>query len=332
LPGEGRSEPKGPDDPHDPNDPRDPFRLPRVREGGWRLSYPFASRYLERPNGLLHYLDEGKGPTVCLLHGNPTWSFMWREPIKVLRRHFRALAPDHMGMGLSSRPAAQLRLKDRIDDIGAFLGETAPTGAIHLVGHDWGGAIALGWAVRNPERVASLTLINTGLRLPKDAKIPGAIKPFLGDPRLCRLLATRLGLFSSLLPDRATVRPMAKDAKDGMLAPYRTHLHRDAIAGFVLDIPVYPEHPSWDTLLSIGRGLKALSGVPALLIWGLRDFIFTRRFLEDMRGLLPQSRTLALPRSGHWPLEDNPKRIIPTLLAFLRRATTGPGAKAPGPG
>jgi haloalkane dehalogenase len=267
----------------------------------------------------MHYVDEGSGPPVLLVHGNPTWSFMYREVIRAFRGSFRVLAPDHLGMGLSERTPDEGRrnLAARVSDLGSFLDGIGLEDPVRILAHDWGGPVALGWALRHPARVASVSLMNTGLRIPRGYRMPARLALFQRVPAIGALLARDLGLFARGLADAGTVRPLSARAREGLLAPYARREHRAAIAGFVRDIPWRPSHPSGRHLEETDALLEtALAGKPVSLIWGLRDFVFTPLFLYDLKKRLPRARVLALPRSGHYLLEDEPGRIIRFLGRF----------------
>jgi haloalkane dehalogenase len=267
----------------------------------------------------MHYVDEGTGPTLVMVHGNPTWSFMYRRVIAAFRPRFRCLAPDHLGMGLSERPAGggARDLRARAEDLGAFLDQVAPDGPVRLIAHDWGGPVALSWAVRHPERVASVCLMNTGLRFPRGYAMPWRLRAFQRYARLGTFLARDLGLFARGLLKAGTVRPLSPPAAGGLVAPYARRELREAVAGFVRDIPWSPGHPSRAYLSETDRLLEeSLSEKPFLLAWGMRDFVFTPLFLYDLKRRLPRARALALPRSGHYLLEDEPARILRALTRF----------------
>jgi haloalkane dehalogenase len=321
----------------------------------------------------MHYLDEGKGDPVVLVHGNPSWSFMYRKVVGAFKGSFRVLAFDHLGMGLSERPSrlrreglseayAELKgknlpdpsglypdrrqgqrasllgasqsqsrlLSERIADFGYFMDKVSPRGGpVRLVGHDWGGPVALGWAVQNPERVKSVVLMNTGVRIPPGWKLPLRLALFKKLGPLGDFLIRDLGLFNYGILRQGTVRPLSPPAASGLYAPYHKSSLRDSVAAFVKDIPLSKDHPSYGTLRSIETGLKRLSPKPILLIWGMRDFVFGPRFLYDLKKLLPQSKILALPHSGHWALEDEPGKILRALGRFWRpRAISPPEAMA----
>jgi haloalkane dehalogenase len=254
-----------------------------------------------------------------MLHGNPTWSFMYRRLIGSFRDSFRCIAFDHLGMGLSSRTQETLRLSDRLSDFEALMEALVPSGPVNLIGHDWGGTVATAWAERHPERVSTITLMNTGLKLPMGVRLPKRLALFRTNRFLGKLLAISFGLFTGGLTAEATVRPLSKEARAGFLAPYRLACHRKAVGDFIQDIPLQKGHPSRELLEEIDGELAKLEHKPALLIWGLKDFVFSPEFLYDLKKRLPLARSLGLPRSGHWLLEDEPGKIIETLENFLNQ-------------
>ncbi|MDR1656569.1 MAG: alpha/beta fold hydrolase [Deltaproteobacteria bacterium] len=295
--------------------------IPVIRPGLWQAEYPFEPHYLALGGGrCVHYVDQGQGPAVVMVHGNPGWSFMWRHLLSSLTG-YRRLAVDLLGMGLSSRPqpGPWLTLAGRIADFTHWLDQVVPKGPVHLMAHDWGGPIALGWGTKNPDRVASLTLMNTALRLPSGTSLSWKLKLFQQSRFLGRFLAVSLNLFCGGLVRYGTVRPMTKSAREGFLAPYRLAAHRQAVGGFVQDIALTPKHPSWETLSEIDRSLRLVAGKPSQLIWGLKDFVFTKAFMLDLAARLPGAEIWPLPMAGHCLTEDQPDRIVAICRDFLRR-------------
>ena len=284
--------------------------------------YPFVSHYLSRPGDLkLHYLDEGRGRPVIMVHGNPTWSFFWRRLISALSPDFRCLAPDHMGMGLSSRPTDAeygFRLADRADDLAALTDHWALTEPAHLIMHDWGGPIGLAWAAAYPEKVASLTIVNSGSRVPAGYRLPGRLAVFKLFTPLGDLLARRWNLFVRGTAYFGTTRHLSPAAWTGFTAPYQTSADRLAVARFVADIPLSPGHPSAPALSAADRALETvLRDKPLNLVWGLKDFVFNRAVFLDWRARFPEAPALVLPEAGHYPLEDEPERITGHIRQYL---------------
>jgi len=264
----------------------------------------------------MHYLDEGQGEVILLVHGNPTWSFLWRNLILALRDRYRLVAPDHIGCGLSDKPveypytlaqhtANLRRLVDHLD-----------LRHVTLVGHDWGGAIGLGAAVAQPDRFARLVLMNTAAF--RSTHMPWRIRA-CRIPVAGRLAVQGLNAFSLAALWMATSHPLrlSHEVRAGLLAPYDSWQRRRAVYEFVSDIPLAPRHPSFDTLLSIERGLDTLRDRPTCLIWGMQDWCFTPHFLERFQELFPAATTHPIRTAGHWVMEDAPDEVIGRTERFL---------------
>ncbi len=289
----------------------------------FRDRYPFTSQLHMVPAGAYHYLDEGRGQPVVMIHGNPTWSFFYRNVIKDLRRDFRCLAPDHLGCGLSEKPQdyAEYTLEKHIDNLESWLEDTLPSagepeGKINLIVHDWGGPIGLGYAVRHPERLRKVVVLNTS------AFTAGAM-PFL--IRMCRwpglgsFLVRSLNLFSLGGTRTTTVKPLPPPARQGFLLPYNSYKNRIAVHGFVKDIPLSVAMPSWRCLADIEAALpEVLADTPLLVQWGMKDWCFTPFFLNLWKQAFPLAEVDEY-QAGHYLLEDAGDRIIPKIRAFLER-------------
>lgn len=295
--------------------------------------YPFASRWYAQPGrgGLRqHYLDEGSGPPVLFVHGNPSWSYLWRRPILALRDAFRCVAPDHIGMGLSDKPAADRyrhTLADRVADLDALTDHLvachgAPRHGWTLVVHDWGGPIGLAWACRDPDRVARLVILNSAA-FPD----PHGERPRLPlRPPLWFLRRTPLGAWffrRNLFARAATWRPlgvrrrMPAAVRAAFLSPYGRPGDRLAIQRFVQDIPLRPGDPAWPLLHSTGEALHLFADRPALIAWGLRDPVFDPVILAEWRRRFPAARAIVYPWAGHYVLEDAHRHLVPAIRAFL---------------
>jgi haloalkane dehalogenase len=286
----------------------------------WRSLYPFESHEALIGGRRMHYLDEGAGPALLLVHGNPTWSFCWRELVRRLRGRYRVVVPDHIGCGLSEKPRLRdysYRLAQRVSDLGELI-ERLGLERITLVAHDWGGPIGMGAAVAAPARFARFVLMNTAAF--RSRRCPLRIR-LCRTPLLGRLAVQGLNLFVRAALRTTVCRPerITPAVRAGLLAPYDCWRHRLAIHRFVLDIPLSPRHPSYRTLAEIEAGLAQFRTHPVCLIWGMRDWCFTPQFLERFLDFFPQAEVHRLADAGHYVVEDAHEQIIPLLEDFFRR-------------
>jgi haloalkane dehalogenase len=259
-----------------------------------------------------------------MVHGNPTWSFFFRDLIRDLARDHRVIAPDHIGCGLSDKPddsRYSYRLQQRVDDLDALVQRLELPERLTLVLHDWGGMIGLAWASRHPQRVARLVLFNTaGFGLPAGKKLPWQLGLIRNTP-LGPLLVRGLNAFCLGLVHTCVVRPLAPEVRSGYLFPYRSWNDRRAVLRFVQDIPVRPKDPGYDLVQGVDAGLGRFRDVPTLICWGERDFVFDRDFLAGWQQRLPGAEVHRFADAGHLVLEDAGERIVPLVRDFLRRTT-----------
>ncbi|NUU27713.1 alpha/beta fold hydrolase [Curtobacterium albidum] len=271
----------------------------------------------DRPARTWHLLDTagsldalGVTPvgTVLCVHGNPTWSYLWRSvaarTLEVARAGgpaWRVVAVDQLDMGFSERTGTLHRLADRVRDLGALTDTLGLTGPVVTLGHDWGGVVSLGWAVDHPGTVVGVMTGNTAVHQPDDAPIPAPLRLALRPQVLGRgtvltpaFLETTLAIAHPRL-DRATA--------DAYRAPYRGAARRGGIGGFVADIPVDAAHPSAAELDRIAAGVAALD-VPALVLWGPRDPVFLERYLDDLTARLPHADVHRFEGAGHLLPDD----------------------------
>lgn len=285
--------------------------------------YPFESNFFELESGLkLHYLDEGplEGQPVVMVHGNPTWSFYYRRLVQALSGEHRCLVPDHIGMGLSDRPddaAYSYTLQSRVDDFGQWLDEVEPEREIDLVVHDWGGAIGLSWAVRNPERVRRVLILNTwAFNIPEDKALPGSLK--FARTGLGAWLINRFNAFSGLATRMATAKKLDRDVAQGLVGPYQgSPEQRLATLRFVQDIPLSEADPAWSVLAETESRLSVLAEKEVQIAWGAKDFVFNDEVLALWREKLPHAPVEYFEDAGHYVLEDAADRIVPLAKRFF---------------
>jgi haloalkane dehalogenase len=293
----------------------------------WRDLYPFESHFFDLDGLRLHYLDEGSCEPLLFVHGNPTWSFYWRNLILGLRERYRCVAIDHIGCGLSDKPQSyDYTLQRRIDDLTRLVEALDLTG-VTLLAHDWGGAIGLGTSLRLPERFSRIVLFNTGAFPPPFVpwRIAACRTPLVGT------LAVRgVNAFARAALSMAVEKPerITADVRAGLLAPYDNWANRVAVDRFVRDIPFTPRHPTWQTLEQIEAGLPSLAARPIQLIWGMRDWCFRPECLERFERIWPQAEVHKLADCGHYVVEDAHERIVPLVRDFLERSAVPAAAES----
>lgn len=268
-----------------------------------------------------HYVDEGRGEPVVMVHGNPTWSFYYHELIRALSPDLRAIAPDHLGCGLSETPSPgeyDFRLKSRIEDFDAFIGKLAFQDKMTLVGHDWGGMIAMAHAVKHPETIRRIVLFNTAAFPPPGGKkLPLRLRLIRNLAAVSRPAVLQFNLFARAATVMATAKGLSREVKAALLAPYNSPENRRATLEFVLDIPLRPADPGFDIVQHTAYNLNRLDHLPLLICWGLRDFVFDGDYLEEWRRRFPHAETHGYSDVGHYILHDAPQRVIPRVQKFL---------------
>jgi haloalkane dehalogenase len=288
-----------------------------------RSLYPFESHYLDLAGLRYHYLDEGRGEPVVMVHGNPTWSFYYRNLVLALRDSYRCIVPDHIGCGLSDKPGLDtydFSLARRVDDFAKLMDSLELRRNVTLVVHDWGGMIGMAWAVRHPERVGRLVVLNTGaFHLPKSKSFPWAL--WLGrNTRLGSWLILRRNSFCRAAARIGVKRaPLDAAVREGFLAPYDTPAHRLAVLRFVQTIPLKPTDPGYEIVGEVERGLAQLRDRPMLICWGLRDFVFDRHFLDEWERRFPEATVIRFPDAGHYVLEDASAEIVAAVKQFMNQ-------------
>jgi haloalkane dehalogenase len=300
----------------------------------WRQLYPFESRWLDIRAGRMHYLDEGPAtvsdaapPTLLFVHGNPTWSFHWRNFVTSLRAEHRCVAVDHIGCGLSDKPQRLFTLDDHIANL-CTLVEKLDLKRVTLVAQDWGGAIGLGALLQSVGRFERIVLFNTGAFPPP--YIPWRIRA-CRIPVLGRLAVQGANLFSRAALRMTLARRNALEpaVAAGYLAPYDSWQHRTAVYGFVRDIPSGPKDKTWQTLAEIERRLPEISELPICLIWGMLDWCFRPDCLDRFRSAWPQSEIHRLLEVGHWVVEDYPGLSLALATRFLENTRSMEGDSLP---
>ena len=282
--------------------------------GDFGGTFPFEARYVQVGDVRLHYVDEGPRDAAPLLfvHGNPTWSYLWRRPIEALAaKGRRCIAFDHMGFGRSDKPAhlARYTLRTHVDNALALIDQLDLTD-VTLVAHDWGGPIGLGAMLERRERLHAAVLINTwAWELP--SFVPSFIREFRTEG-LGEILVLGGNLFVESIPGGMASRETDQLMMDAYRAPFPDYWSRIGMLAFQRDIPFTERDRSAALMGSIHERLDELD-IPVTLVWGMRDPVFQPVFMEQWRELFPDARVIELTDAAHFVPEDRPDAVIAAL-------------------
>jgi cis-3-alkyl-4-acyloxetan-2-one decarboxylase len=283
-------------------------------DGDFEGTFPFEPRYVDAGDVRLHYVDEGPkdAPPLLFVHGNPTWSYLWRRPVAELSaRGQRCVAFDHMGFGRSDKPPllARYRLRAHIDNALALIDELDLQDVV-VVAHDWGGPIGLGAMLERPERLRGLVLMNTWAW-----ELPSFVPPFVREFRtegLGEILALGGNLFIESIPGGMANRDTDPVMMDAYRAPFPDYWSRVAMLAFQRDIPLTERDRSARLMGTIHERLLGLD-LPVTLIWGMRDPVFQPVFLDMWREIFPGARVIELEDASHFVPEDRPDALLEAL-------------------
>jgi haloalkane dehalogenase len=287
----------------------------------FRHLYPFESHWLDLGGLRMHYVDEGSGEPIVMVHGNPTWSFYFRELIKEFRTTHRVVVPDHIGCGLSDKPGDaryEYTLRRRVEDLETLLDRLELNENVTLVGHDWGGMIAAACALRRLGRIKRLVFFNTaGFLLPPGQRLPWQLRLIRNLSPVAALLVRGLNGFALGATYLATAKGLPREVRRAYRAPYDSWANRIATLRFVQDIPLKPGDPSYELAGWVDDHLEQLRERPVFIGWGARDFVFDQRFLAEWRRRLPDAEVHSFPDAGHYVLEDAAAELIPKVRHFV---------------
>ena len=291
-----------------------------IEEETFEGTFPFPPRYYSGNGFAMHFVDIGSGEPIVMLHGDPTWGYLYRHFISPLAQRYRCIVPDHMGMGKSDVPQDRSLycLEHHIANLEGLLLHL-DVHDITLLLHDWGGPVGLGFATRYPERIKRLVLMNTWAFAPW----PGG--PF---PRLLELIRSERGeafvlkkngyLEPALTGTTYHTNHLTGTVMAAYHAPFPTPESRLAMLCWSRDIPVQETDGSYAEMKRIEQGLSQFSQIPILLIWGMRDPVLSPLVLQQWQRLYPQARTHELEDASHFLQEDAPSRIVQWLEVFLK--------------
>jgi len=275
-----------------------------------RALYPFQNRWIDIDGNRIHYVDEGSGPTLLLLHGNGSWSFLYRHIITRLAPHFRCIAFDHAGFGLSrARPGFSFKPREHSAVLEGFV-RALDLRDIRLVVQDWGGPIGLGFASRRPDLISKLIICNTwawpaeGIKhIEKWSKMTGW--------GLGRFLIVRFNALTRFLVPMSANRTLTPGEKAAYAKPYPTAASRIPHSQFAREIL-----ESRDFLSEVEAGLARLRDKPVLILWGDKDPGFREGERQRFESEFPGAAVHILPGAKHFVQEDAPAEICQAIQQF----------------
>lgn len=286
-----------------------------------RGRFPFESRFLRVNGHRMHYVDEGSGDPILLLHGNPTWSFLYRKFIpRLVAAGHRVVVPDHVGFGLSDRPAREhdFSLENHIANLAEFIRKLGLT-RLTVVCQDWGGPTGLACAVLNPAAFKALVVMNTWA-WPEPTKFHSSVFPWrmmhapVVGPYLFqrRNILVERGLYLSVVHRERFVEE-ALDAYRYVTPDYDSRLLTRA---FPRLIPLKADDRSTATMRWLEQALGR-SKIPALIVWGREEIVFPAECAERFRTLLPHAKGPYWVTGSHFLQEDSPDEICRHILGFV---------------
>ena len=281
--------------------------------------FPFAPHYHDMSGFAMHYVDEGQGEPVVMLHGDPTWGYLYRNFIPPLAARARCIVPDLMGMGKSGVPPEPYpyRLRHHIAHLEMLL-LALDVRNMTLVLHDWGGPVGLGFAVRHPERIHRLVLMNTWAF----AAWPGGPLPrllnIIRSDRGERFVLEKHGyLEPALLGTTFYPEHLTPTVLRAYHAPFPTPASRLALLCWSRDIPLTAADPSYGDMQHIEHGLVQFNNRPVLLVWGMQDPVLPPAVLRQWQCLYPQAHTVKIANASHFLQEDTPEQVVSCITRFL---------------
>ncbi len=275
--------------------------------------YPFQDRYVHIDGSTVHYVDEGSGPTLLFLHGNPTWSFLYREVIIGLRSEYRCVAVDYPGFGLSAAPDGYgFTPAEHADVVASFVTELDLTDVTMMV-QDWGGPIGFAVATRQPDRFSRFVIGNTWA-WPKSDLGTQVFARSLGSAVGRYLIEHRNVFVEKILPGNVRRRRLSDDEMNAYRGPFPTPASRRPVAVLPREIL-----GSRTFLAEIRDALPRLSDRPALVVWPTKDIAFREPERTQWEALFPTHRTVLLDGAGHYIQEDAATEIVTAIADFVPR-------------
>jgi haloalkane dehalogenase len=277
-----------------------------------RKEYPFDSHFFETKQGKMHYVDEGEGNPIVFIHGNPSWSFQFRNVIKTLSVTNRCIGPDMIGFGLSDKPQGFSYLpKDHAKIMDDFL-ESLGLYDITMVVGDWGGPIGLSYAINHPERIRNLVITNTWLWSVKNDWYYQAFSKIVGGP-IGKILINTRNFFARDIVRMASGKKPSKHIHRHYLKPLENKKERKGSWVFPGQVV-----GSWQWLDSLWKRRTVLKDKKVLLAWGMKDIAFREKELKKWMNTFPDASVKRFENAGHFVAEEDPEGLTREMNSALK--------------
>jgi haloalkane dehalogenase len=284
-------------------------------EAGWlnKNEYPFQHNHFKISGYNLHYVDEGIGETIVFVHGSPSWSFDFRKVIKQLSPYFRCIAPDHIGFGLSEKPENyDYRTQNHSKTLEAFLIEKQLEN-ITMIVHDFGGPIGLNFAIKYPQKIKKLVILNTWLWSSEEEPEYLKLKKLLKSPILPFLYKYFNFSARFILPRSFGTKIIPKDLLKQFTKPFASINQRKGPIAFAKSL--LHDQPWFEELWN---KRQIIASKPTLFIWGMEDPAISSAYLKKFQGGFSNSKTLELQTCGHFPQEEEAEIVAKSIFEFLK--------------
>ncbi|MHA1311369.1 MAG: alpha/beta fold hydrolase [Candidatus Helarchaeota archaeon] len=282
-------------------------------------TFPFKPHF-KKINGFdMHYIDEGNGEPIVLLHGEPTWGYLYRKFIPPLSKKNRIIVPDHMGFGKSDVPHDKpYRLAQHIDNLSKLLTKLNLKN-ITLVVQNWGGPIGFGFAVSHHDLIKRIVIMNTSVGVAKEHRRLW-FESMIENGTYNQLMSN-MKIFIPQMMFSIFVKKFSKDEKKiikkAYIAPFPSPEYCIGAKAFPLDIPKGKNHPSSEIMQKIRDELILLKNKPKILIWGMKDKIFPPKIIEIWQKIYPDIKIYKINEAGHYLQEDAPEQIVQIIKEFI---------------
>ena len=280
-----------------------------------RYQYPFKENYADIDGQRMHYVDEGSGQPILLLHGEPTWSYLYRKKIPPLvAAGYRCIAPDLIGFGLSDKPEDEsyYSVKRHVAQLAELMTQLKVQD-LTIVGQDWGGPISLGYGIENRDKIKSLVILNT---LVGPMKLPGPFRLLFTHGAFSSFLIRRLDLMRKMALMAGFRRKLDPRAKEQYLMPHPTPASCAGVASFPKMVPPAPGHVNFDYISNIGETLKTWE-LPVLVMFSDKDIAFKVADGERIAKMVPNGRFKVIRNAGHFLQEDAGEELADNIVEFL---------------